>query len=862
MKKNVVKVLSAILAASMLLGSSVDAFADGVDTSSVLKQSDEAIINAVKDADKQADDAMTAAQAAEEAYQAALNLVGTMTDEEKNVLDDATVINSDTIGNKIDDALDAEINAAKEEVDDSYEKVDALQADINAEEQDISENAAKIVSNWETIAANTLVDVSANEYIANTALETIKNDDNMYKDDALVIANDAVEAAKEADIKAQAAGEAYEAAYLALEAAQERVVALTEAASVSENAINSAVWEKEDSALNKAKADLAAAEEAMKQAKKDMEDANLSAESEYNKAVEAAKAAGMDATTVMNELAGLHDLQFEEDAYEELKKEVQDKNAAVTSAEEIQKQVNAAKDAIISEQNGIITEQSAIVSSEESARVSLETKMSEQKAIINSNNNILTASYKTRTWKLLNIFNGNWGYVYTYYTDEEKAAAKTAKEAAEAEYNRLEGLRDEAVRARDEANGKVQTATNAITAANTEKQNAQKAVDDAKIAAAAALTNFKLVNDYVYPDPEKENVEVVKLTDEQESFLNSLIADVKKEQGKFEKIDGRTKNYKGATEELADISGAFKSFDALWTYIKHFFPNLATELTIEEEYRNWDWKWKNGEETHWTFTSNSDNLKVLVSMTNHQLVCTKISEEEYATFCTTYDKVQAAQAVKRAEIAKQNEATALSNYNDAVAALEAAQAKLNALNAKSVEINKAAREVELAYGKVREAADYLERAQSKAYEAQEEAEEAMRLAGLKKDRPVPPTPGNEDDDDDDDNNTVVPTDNRPGNTNNTPTTVRRAAAPQATPQAAPQEITVAENKTPLAPAAEEPKEEAKTEMNVEENKTPLAGPIEEEASRFNWWWLLLVAALAVVGYEVYKKNSSKEKVTK
>lgn len=75
-----------------------------------------------------------------------------------------------------------------------------------------------------------------------------------------------------------------------------------------------------------------------------------------------------------------------------------------------------------------------------------------------------------------------------------------------------------------------------------------------------------------------------------------------------------------------------------------------------------------------------------------------------------------------------------------------------------------------------------------------------------------------------------------------------------------EEVTIADEQTPLAVNTEENNEEDTTVISDEE--TPLAAEAMEEKAqqeKMSWWWLLIVAILGATGYEMYRKHQEKKK---
>lgn len=75
-----------------------------------------------------------------------------------------------------------------------------------------------------------------------------------------------------------------------------------------------------------------------------------------------------------------------------------------------------------------------------------------------------------------------------------------------------------------------------------------------------------------------------------------------------------------------------------------------------------------------------------------------------------------------------------------------------------------------------------------------------------------------------------------------------------------EEVTIADEQTPLAVNTEENNEEDTTVISDEE--TPLAAEAMEEKAqqeKMSWWWLLIIAILGATGYEMYKKHQEKKK---
>lgn len=74
-----------------------------------------------------------------------------------------------------------------------------------------------------------------------------------------------------------------------------------------------------------------------------------------------------------------------------------------------------------------------------------------------------------------------------------------------------------------------------------------------------------------------------------------------------------------------------------------------------------------------------------------------------------------------------------------------------------------------------------------------------------------------------------------------------------------EEVTIADEETPLAVNTEENNEEDTTVISDEE--TPLAAEAMEEKAqqeKMSWWWLLIVAILGATGYEMYRKHQEKK----
>lgn len=867
-----VKVLSVVISASLMLQpvAALAEEADGsVNAAAELNVSGEEVKSAVEAAEEADEAAYEAQLAAEEALKEAENLEK-KTAEEVVKTDEASYQNYENeeaaVNNSLDDGIDALVVDAIDAVEDAESKIDELR---NKEEEDIealvkssdisvSENLGNIDSLNE--------DADKAEDEASTALE--ETEKKVYKDEALVEAAKAQAAADAAKEAAGKANDAYEKAEGVYQDALKEYERICKEADKAAADLANAVDEKEKQAaldaIDVAENKLSELKDVYDKAMADRVTAEEAASLAAEKALEAEK----NANALIANLAdvkGLDDLAT-------LEKDKADKEATLEEATADQTAVNEESDSVIASQteakNAADEESRTQLNNYNNAEKDLKAAEKAFSAADKLYNDNITAAgknagdVKTSVQKSEWVWDGPlWGHTkkwteYTYYTQTEIDNAKKAVEKAS------EG-KETALAAKQDAQARKTAASEAKAAADQASKDAQKLIDDAKkaksdaaaevskakTALAESKTTLSYITNYVYGE-NGESAEVKYLDKDELAAFKALMNQMDTSFDQYTDIKNDTQDYADATDGYSGIVD--------WFF--HFWEDQYTEKSLEKKYRNWNWKWENGEETHWTFTPNGSNLAVLVTLRDNKLTMTEIDEAEFATYSATFDKVAAAKAAQKAADAKEAEAAALAEYQAAVDALAAAKARVNALkvNEKTCDATakeRAERDLAKAEERLAGAKVTLEMATSEAEKAQTEADEALRIANGKAVRPS--------------EKKEEKTEEIKKEEKTAPETKKKTVVAAGTSTDAPvvtsetvEETAEEEIEEVIIEAEEAPKADAPeiATVTVEEAESPKAPEIEEAS--MGWWWLLIVVVLGAAGAELYRRYQLKKNASK
>ncbi|MBR5356383.1 MAG: hypothetical protein IK121_05640 [Lachnospiraceae bacterium] len=899
--KQIIKALSIGISATMLL-QPISAFADEgtVNAAGNLHTTpesnrDQAITDATVAAEvKAAEDADKAAYEAKEAAEKALELADALLEKaegkEATGTEEAVDGILDKDNNKDGLTLEENVEEAKEAVADANEAVDDLQTEVDAALDVIAEEATNDVSANVTATETAYDNADKAEDAARLALETLSgNDSIVYKEDAMVEVNKAIEAANTADQEAKKAETALTEAQERYNKAVEDYEALLAQADVSRNEIEKSVSDNEYAA---AQDELAKAKEAMEAAKAEYDEALANvgtAEANAQTALEKAGIADENADKVIDYLEMVKkskDLAI-------LQQQVTNAENILASAEENQKKVDTAQDAII-EAREAEKKAAETLSQQYAGEMSTEyAEVTKQQGIMNQADNTIKAWTKQSQGgvKGVDSYDIYWGWPiskwekdvakwrydswlgdkrinYEYYTDEDVKYAEGQIANATKAYKDAEVLRDAAntryntAKDNKDAQDKIaSTAQSGIETAKSLKKNAEDGVTSAKTDLAKAKTELSFLTDYIYTE-DPENTREIDFNDKNDQeLIKSLLKDVEKDYAQYNEV---REDYWEYHDLVSSTYGFLDIVRLKWLF------DWWSEKNIEEKYRDWDWHVEQGGETHVILTSDKDNEKYLLKTKNGKFLITQISEAEFATYSATFDAVAAAQAAKKAADAAEAEKEALKKYNAAVARLSTLQDEVDALQVKALtndavvdELDAAYRRLASAFAMVNQASQNYNDAKEEAKKAKDAADEAQKIADSKASRP---TPAPSDDDDDD---YVVPTSEE-----TTPAPIQTVVLPQGGVTVAQTPVTVVDEATPQAAAPVTIKEEAapkaaapevaEAKEVIPEEEVPLAAA---DQSKMNWWWLLVVLVLGTTGAELYrrhmiKKNADSAKTTK
>lgn len=848
--KNVVKALSFVLSASMIL-QPVAALAEEVEGSvnaaSELNVSGDDVKSAVDAAEEAAEAAYMAQLAAQAALEEANKLDAKITDEKSyQNYEDETAEEENNLSDAIDDLVIAAIDAegtADQAVDAIREKeAEDIEALANKADTSVSENLAGLDTK---ISDADKAEDKAYEALQNTETKT-------YKDEALVEAGKAQAAAnlaKQAETEATEIYNEADKAYTDALEEYERLVALAD-----ENADNVAKNFDETQkaaaleAIATAKSDLEAKEEAYKLAMENKK----TAEEAANLAAEKAGVALEKATELVDDLAELKNI----DSLATLEERKANQESLLDEAKTDKTKADEKNDPIIAEQTGIKNAADA-ESAEHQKDINKATQdynnanTAYSNAQKSYNNNIATSKKTTNDVKETKwVWDGPfWGHNKNiYYTQAEIDNAKKAVEQAEKDMEAANLAKEAAMTAKGEAeeakkisDKKASDAQKEIDAANKEKSNAVTKVTNAETELANTKVTLSYLTNYYY-GKNGETTDVKYLDKDELATFKKLMKEMDESFDQYTELSEDTEDYREATD----------GYDGFMDWLKHFWGDQYTEKRLENKYRNWNWKWENGEETHWTFTTNGSNLAVLISLTGDKLTMTTIDEAEFATYSASFDMVAAANAAAKAAQAKEAEAAALSELEAAKTALKEAEERVNLLSVDTKKSDlalqeRAAQDLEAAKGRLEKAKEELSKATSEANKAQEEADEALRIANAKALRPSNNNNEEEPEAITDEEEVVVPS------------ARRRAAAPTETTEVVEE---VSNEPEAVLEIADEPVAEVEApveeEVVIEEEETPLAAEAVEK-SKMNWWWILIVLALLTAGEETYRRYQLKKK---
>lgn len=877
MKKNnlgskAVKALSVVISASLMLQpvAALAEEADGsVNAALELNVSGEEVKSAVEAAEEADEAAYAAKLAAEEALMEAEKLEqGTL--EEVIKADEASYQNYEdeeaAVNNSLDDEIDALVVDAIEAKEDAESKIDELRNNETEELEALVKSSELSVSgNLEDIASLADAADKAEDDADKALAETEKK---AYRDEALLEAAKAQAAANVAKEAADKADDAYKKAEGAYQDALKEYERICEEADKAAADLVNALDEKEKQAALDA---IDVAENKLSELKdvydKAMAD-RVTAEEAASLAAEKAMEAEKNANALVDNLAdvkGLDDLAT-------LETEKTNKETALEEATAKQKAVNEESNSVIEAQtkakNAAEVESRTQLNNFNNADKDLkEAEKAVSQADKLYNDNITAAGknagdVKTSVQKSVWVWDGPfWGHTkkwteYTYYTQAEIDEAKKAVEKAEAD-------KETALAAKQDAQTRKEAASEAKTLADQASKAAQKLIDDAKKAESAAAsevskaqtalaeakTTLSYITNYVYGET-GESAEVMYLDKAELETFKALMNQMDSSFDQYAEIKKDTQDYADATDGYSGIVDWFL----------HFWGDQYTEKSLENKYRNWNWKWESGEETHWTFTTNGSNLAVLVTLRDNKLTMTEIDEAEFSVYSATFDKVAAAKAAQKAADAKEAEAAALAEYQAAVDALEAAKARVNALkvNGKTSDVTakeRAERDLVKAEERLAGAKVTLEMATSEAQKAQSEADEALKIANGKAVRPS--------------ENKEEKTEEIKKEEKTVPETKKKEVVAAGTSTDAPvvtsetvEETAEEEIEEVIIEAEEAPKADAPeiATVTVEEAESPKAPEIEEAS--MGWWWLLIVVVLGAAGAELYRRYQLKKNASK
>ena len=189
-----------------------------------------------------------------------------------------------------------------------------------------------------------------------------------------------------------------------------------------------------------------------------------------------------------------------------------------------------------------------------------------------------------------------------------------------------------------------------------------------------------------------------------------------------DRLAGTQTDYDELSKDVEDYKAAVEEGEWWRVFTAAYWKKRGIELEIENKYHNENLFSTDG--TCYVFATDKDNTKYLLVLEGNQASLLKLDTENFGTYVTAYDSVKAAQAANEIAAAKQKESEALAKRDALKKELDAVLSELEANKTntdKLVETRATYEEILEKY----EEAENLYREASIAYEeAKEDAEEA------------------------------------------------------------------------------------------------------------------------------------------